>query len=197
MKFMHIMAPLLFAGVATAEQIQSKPFHLLVRSKHRSLHNQKLAACHSGAATQSLCLTGDTGSMFYLNRTEGSQSPVKNLQPAGKLIWNLPIQNGPVSLSMSFHVEPSSNVALPLFEPSDISQLVAFDKKDRLAILSYLDDTQKPPKSEALVLKNWYACMTYYSGYRYQTLSWALGSKKIKPENPSCKKVKVERRFLL
>lgn len=102
-----------------------------------------------------------------------------------------------MSESMSFYSDPSTNVAMPLFEPSFSSQSVTFDNKGRLAILSYLDDTQIPPSSNNVTaLKNWYVCQTNYSGYQYRTLNWVMGNASAKPQNPSCVKVEVERKFV-
>lgn len=98
---------------------------------------------------------------------------------------------------MEFYVDPSTNVALPLFEPSYTSQYVSFDDEELLSIISYLDDSATPPTSvTAKGLKNWYLCETNYSGYQYTTLSWVLGNSDAKPQNPSCVKIEVERKFV-
>lgn len=98
---------------------------------------------------------------------------------------------------MSFYVDPSTNVALPLFEPGYTSQQVTFGDEDDLAIFSYLDDTQTPPTGqEVKVLKNWYVCQSYFTGYQYQTLNWVLGNEDAEPQNPSCVKVEVQRDFV-
>ena len=74
---------------------------------------------------------------------------------------------------MNFYIDPSTNVALPLFEPSYDVQYVAFDKNAELVVYSYLDDTQTPPASvNAKALKNWYVCQSNYLGYQYHTLNW-------------------------
>lgn len=98
---------------------------------------------------------------------------------------------------MSFYSDPSTNVAMPMFEPSYDQQDVFFDKSGQMAIYSYLNDAVTPPTGETVrVLKNWYICETYYSAYTYTTLNWVLGNSKAKPQNPSCVKVQVERKFI-
>jgi hypothetical protein len=99
---------------------------------------------------------------------------------------------------MSFYVDPSSNVALPLFEPGYSENWVTFDQEeDLLAIFTYLDDTHTPPTGDKVkVLKNWYVCQSYYIGYQYQTLNWVLGDENAVPQNPSCVKVDVQREFV-
>lgn len=96
---------------------------------------------------------------------------------------------------MSFYVDPTTNVALPLFMPGpDNQQQVAFDKRSLLTILGYVDDTITPPNyTDPKPYYNWYVCQTYYVGYTYRTLNWALG--KGKPQNPSCVKVDVKRKY--
>lgn len=97
---------------------------------------------------------------------------------------------------MWFYSDPSTNVALPLFYPGNSNiQYVGFDKDDLMNVVSYLDDTKSPPTGQTpRVLKQWYVCNTYYTGYTYQTLSWVLGNGK--PQNPSCVKVDVKRKFV-
>lgn len=98
---------------------------------------------------------------------------------------------------MSFYVDPSTNIAMPMFQPSYDQQQVMFDKEGHMGIFSYLDDTVTPPTGDKVkVLKNWYVCETYYSAYQYHTLNWVLGNGNAKPQNPSCAKVQVHRKFL-
>ncbi|KAJ5087933.1 hypothetical protein N7456_011549 [Penicillium angulare] len=193
---------LLLLGAASAQEVQSKPFHLVIsQAAKKSFNGEKLAACHSGAAIESLCLAGDSGSQFYLNYTKGEQAPVKGNGFPGALVWNLPLGGGdpPVeSEPMSFYSDPSTNLAMPMFQPSYDQQDIFFDVKTQLmGIYSYLDDTVTPPTGDKVkVLKNWYLCETYYTGYTYHTLNWVYGNGKAKPQNPSCVKVQVERKFL-
>lgn len=207
------------AGFAFAQNdVQSKPFQLtLCTDDDKSLNGKTLSACHTGAAIESLCLTEGPGSKFRFNTTKGQEAEAKGYTASGKLVWDLVFSKstpsisrsreipnlifplaagGKVSEPMYLSVEPSTNVALPLFTPSDTDiQYVAFDKKtEAMRIFSYLDDTKKPPKSTgAKALNRWYVCSTNYSGYQYKTLTWVLGNGK--PQNPSCKKVDVKRKF--
>ncbi|CAI7650865.1 unnamed protein product [Penicillium manginii] len=198
MKSITALASLLLLGAATAQDIQSKPFNLVIQADKKPINGQKLAACHTGAAIESLCLAGGSGSEFYLNTTEGSQGPIPGYKPSGALIWNLPYNGNAVeSEPMSFYVDPSTNVAMPLFQPSYDQQQVMFDKDGLMGIYSYLNDAVTPPTDEKVtVLKNWYVCETNYSGYQYRTLNWVVGNGKAKPQNPSCVKVQVHRKFL-
>lgn len=98
---------------------------------------------------------------------------------------------------MSFYTDPSTNVALPLFEPGYDTQPLTVDEEGLLGIFSYLDDTQSPPTGDKVkVLKNWYVCQSYYTGYQYETLNWVSGNGSAKPQNPSCVKVEVQRKFV-
>jgi hypothetical protein len=90
MKSITALASLLLLGAASAQDIQSKPFNLVIQADKKPINGQKLAACHTGAAIESLCLAGGSGSEFYLNTTEGSQGPIPGYKPSGALIWNLP-----------------------------------------------------------------------------------------------------------
>lgn len=89
MKFLATASTLL--AVASA-QVQSDPFKLKIKSNDASIDGKGFVACHTGAAIESLCLTGSgPGSNFFFNTTEG-QSPVKDgYTRTGALIWNLPI----------------------------------------------------------------------------------------------------------
>jgi hypothetical protein len=186
------------AGLASAQNdVQSKPFRLELCSDDKSLNGKGLTACHTGAAIESLCLYDGKGSDFRFNTTKGDTAQLKGFTPSGELIFNLPLgDKSSVSSAMSFSMEPSTNVALPLFMPGDSpAQYVAFDKKSgALRVFSYIDDTKKPVKNTgARALNRWYICSTNYLGYNYKTLSWVYG--KDKPQNPSCKKVDVKRKF--
>jgi hypothetical protein len=84
----------LFHGAA-AQNVQSKPFELVIQSSSKAIHGKKLlASCHEGAAIESLCLAGNTGSRFFLNTTKHEYIPVKGYTGEGSLVWNLPIGNG-------------------------------------------------------------------------------------------------------
>lgn len=101
--------------------------------------------------------------------------------------------NFEVSEPMTITPNLISNVAIPLFTPSEFGSLVQFDKSNRLNVPGYIDDTVSPINTNAPKgYYRWYVCNTYY-GYAYQTLSWVIGNKA--PQNPSCQKVEVVRVF--
>ncbi|KAJ5733755.1 hypothetical protein N7493_002541 [Penicillium malachiteum] len=199
MKSLLALSSFLLLGAVAAQEVQSKPFYLVIASAGKKSYNgQKLAACHTGAAIESICLAGTSGSEFYLNTTKGEEAAIKGEGLSGTLIWNLPY-NGDEDLSepMNFYSDPSTNVALALFEPGYTQQEVFFDKKSEMAIYSYYNDAVTPPTDDtAKILKNWYICETNFSGYTYTTLNWVLGNGKAKPQNPSCVKVQVKRKFV-
>ncbi|KAJ6785708.1 hypothetical protein PWT90_06250 [Aphanocladium album] len=199
MKFTTIATSVLLSGLAAADDIQSKPFKLVLESSDGKYNGKTISSCHSGAAIEGLCVGSDAPSpysTYYFNTTEGSTSPVEGYGPSGKLVWNLPLQGQSESEVMQFFYDPSTNVAHPLFEPSYTATFVAFDDKDgEMAIFSYVDDTKTPPAAgDFKALKQWYVCQTYYSGYTYVTLNWAVGNGE--PQNPSCVKTEVKRVFL-
>jgi hypothetical protein len=96
---------------------------------------------------------------------------------------------------MQLSISPTSNVAVPLLQPSTTGQAVAFDDDNKLTILSSQDDTKPPPNYACTPLYNWYACNTY-AGYSYQTLAWVVGNAAAIPQNPTCQKVDVVRVFV-
>ena len=95
---------------------------------------------------------------------------------------------------MAFFIDPTTNVALPLFEPSYEPQYVAFDSNNLMNIISYLDDTVNPPTDEtAKAYYRWYICSTNFEAYVYPTLAWVQGNGA--PQNPSCVKASIKRVF--
>lgn len=101
----------------------------------------------------------------------------------------------PESEPMQFYYRPSTNVVLPLFEPSTDAQTVGFDATNHLYVPSYLDDSVTPPTDDKeRALYRWFVCETNFEGYVYETLAWVAGTSK--PENPSCQHVDVERKFV-
>lgn len=214
MKTVAFLSSLIMGGLVAAQDVQSKPFNLIVQSDSKELNGRAFSTCHEGAAIESICILKGSKASFNLNTTEGVEPGPGGL--AGVLTWLLPSRmlsrrhhiassgvtnkhirtEPPIPSSMSFYSDPSTNVALPLFYPGDSNtQYVGFDKDDLMNIVSYLDDTKSPPTGQTpRVLKQWYVCNTYYTGYTYQTLSWVLGT--AKPQNPSCVKVNVKRKFV-
>ncbi|KAJ5921119.1 hypothetical protein N7466_009445 [Penicillium verhagenii] len=199
MKSIAILSSLLFLGTATAQTVQSNPFHLVItQAAKKSLNGEQLSGCHSGAGIESLCLAGQPSGHFYFNTTKGEEAPIKGDGLPGVLIFNLPYNGDLIeSEPMSFYSDPSTNVAMPMFEPGYNEQEVSFNGDQLMGIYSYLNDAVTPPTGETVrSLKNWYVCETYYEGYTYMTLNWVLGNGSQKPQNPSCVKVEVQRKFL-
>lgn len=96
---------------------------------------------------------------------------------------------------MQLSYNPTSNVAVPLFEPSISGTFVGFDTDEKLFIAQYLDDTQLATAVvyDSKPIYRWAICKTY-SGYYYTTLAWIMGPHSA--ENPSCQKVNVVRQFV-
>lgn len=97
MKFTTLATSALLSGLAAADDIQSKPFKLVLDSAaDGSLNGKTISSCHSGAAIEGLCIGNDAPSAFgtyYLNTTEGAgNSPVQGYEASGKLVWNLPVR---------------------------------------------------------------------------------------------------------
>lgn len=96
MKFTTIATSALLSGLAAADDIQSKPFKLVLDSEDGSINGKSLYSCHSGAAIEALCVGNtvpDGYGTYYLNTTQGSTgSPLKGYSDFGKLVWNLPIR---------------------------------------------------------------------------------------------------------
>lgn len=69
MKFTAALTTAVLAGCATAQEIQSKPFHLVVQSSDKKLNGQTFQSCHEGAAIESLCL-GYGAAEYHLNTTQ-------------------------------------------------------------------------------------------------------------------------------
>lgn len=187
-------ASALLLTTSLAQEVQSKPFNLAIVSDDESVNGTILNTCHIGAAIESLCTyQSATPTPFYVNYTENA---VNASDSRGQLTWILRGGNFNSSQPMEFSYNPSSNVALAYFSPSYGILQIAFDDKNLLGVESYIDDTTDPATilSPPRVYYRWYLCVIYYSGYQYQDLAWVQGEGE--PQNPSCKKVDVERRFI-
>jgi hypothetical protein len=195
---------LLLAGTTTAQfyNVTSAPFHLVLSSNNKTIDGQSLAACHTGAAIESLCLTsGGTPSSprpltpvaFNFNTSAEAVTANASLGTPGILTYNLPA-NPVIPSAVRFSYDPTTNAALPLLEPGDEgAQQLAFDEHEKLNVQGYIDYSANPPKQldGVKAYYRWYACETYFLGYQYRTLVWGLG--RGKPENPTCVKVGVKR----
>jgi len=198
--FLAAAAALFSAGAVSAQYTnQSLPFSLVLLSDNSTYNGTVLTACHEGAAIEGLCVGSayDPPEPYYaqyaFNVSSYPYTGNKTIGETGYLTWELQASNINVSEPLNFQYNTLSNVAVPLFYPSDQNSIpVAFDENDLLNIQGYLDDTTVPATENTVALYRWYVCTTN-AGYTYTTLAWALG--KYPPENPTCVKVDVKRVF--
>lgn len=133
---------LLFTGALA--QKQSKPFYLELKSDNSSLNGHVLDAGHEGAAIEGLLLGPKASAVpkktanyytFNFNYT-------RSLPNDGQLVWNLEGGSGNDSFSeseaMTLYLDPSTNVALALFYPTNEPQSLSFDHDNNMYIQSYL-----------------------------------------------------------
>ena len=195
---------------------QSAPFFLQISSHNKTLDGQTLNPCHEGAAIEGLCLGGALTSESYTYNFNYSADAVADPVTGiiGLLTWELRGSNFnlsspmalacmssnpsssptlPVTFTNTFPPDnPTSNVAVPLFEPAETGTSVGFDSSNKLFIPQYIDDTVIPANYSTERVYRWRVCQTT-SGYTYDTLAWVMGIHKA--ENPSCQKVNVVRVF--
>jgi len=180
----------------------SAPFTLKIISYDNStLNGTSLFACHEGAAIEALCQPGQittiptSAQTFNFNTSSSQVAPTDpSIGITGILTFLLQGSNFNESEPLGLYTPLSSNVALPLFQPSS-GIAVAFDSNNLLNVQDYVDDTVSPPTfTDAKAYYRWYVCTTYYSSYTYQTLNWILGE--APPQNPTCQKVDVQRVFV-
>ncbi len=77
---------------------------------------------------------------------------------------------------MSLSHDVATNVAIPLFMPSDEGQQVGFDEHGLMYMKTYINDMVNPPHAvKPKKLYRWYTCTTLYSSYEYHTLAWVTG----------------------
>jgi len=180
--------------------VQSKPFFLVLHSHDNKYNGTTLEACHEGAGIEGLCTGGTFNassgySTFQFNTTANEFVGNATLGKTGYLTYELVGGNFNESEPMVLSTDPSSNVALPIFEGGYDETLVAFDTHHRMNIQSYVDDTVSPPTDDKVMgYYRWYVCQSNFLGYTYETLNWVMG--KYPPENPSCCKVQVVRQFV-
>ena len=195
------LASLLAIATSTTAQYlnQTAPFALVVLSQNETYNGTTLGACHEGAAIEGLCI-GATFSQPIPSSVEtftfnysSSQTVDPNVGCQGYLTYELQGGNFNLSSPLSLSYNPSSNVAIPLLEPSESGQTVAFKDDDLMGITQYLDDTVTPPAYNVKTLYRWYICQTN-AGYAYTTAAWVLGDGV--PQNPSCVKADIKRVFI-
>ncbi|KAJ4295350.1 hypothetical protein N0V90_007362 [Kalmusia sp. IMI 367209] len=206
MKLVLPTLALALAASTTAQyDIQSKPFRLVLSSRDDKVNGQTLSACHTGAAIESLCLSNSSSTSkpdpiaaatFRFNTSSTDQTPVSPGGAPGVLTYELQ-STPPIPSSLQFFYDPITNYALPLLFPGSgaDTQTLAFDKKGLLNVQGYVNYKTSPPTAgDTTAYYRWYACSTYFSGYEYVNLVWALGDRA--PETPGCAKVDVKRVFL-
>ncbi|OAG12387.1 uncharacterized protein CC84DRAFT_1075619, partial [Paraphaeosphaeria sporulosa] len=184
--------------------VESKSFRLVLSSKDTQVNGQTLSACHTGAAIESLCLSGTpstskpdpiAAATFRFNTSSNIETPADGNVP-GILTYKLNA-SPPIPSSLEFFYDPTTNYALPLLFPGQDAntQTLAFDKKNLLNVQGYVNYKTSPPTAgNTTAYYRWYSCSTYFSGYQYVNLVWALGD--AKPETPGCVKVDVKRVFI-
>ncbi|GIZ37763.1 hypothetical protein CKM354_000119900 [Cercospora kikuchii] len=178
-----------------AQTTQSKPFTLSLQSTNATLNGKTLTSCHEGAAIEGLCIGPYAASQYQWNTTDGQVVSDKNLGKSGVLTWELVGGNFKTSEPMVFVYNPSTNVAHAQFSPSDQNVQVGFDKNNKMFVPTYYDDTVSPPKQgNERALYHWYICNYAYAAYAYESLNFVVGN--AKPQNPSCQKVDVVRKFV-
>ena len=99
MKF-TIPTILALAGLASAQDIQSKPFKLSLTSADKNFNGKGVSACHTGAAIEALCI--GAGVPMNFNTTKGSQVAAKGYTPSGILTYSLPSRKPPPPLHRFF-----------------------------------------------------------------------------------------------
>lgn len=133
---------------------------------------------------------------FYHNVSSSLNDAPNAIDISGVLTWVLSANLGALLVPSSMHLSQSvgTNVAIPIITPGwSKYDLVSFDECGSMYMSVYQNDTVSPPTyyNPTLKLKNWYVCLTAYA-YTYETLVFKIGVQG-EPQNPSCKKVEVER----
>ncbi|KAJ4359495.1 uncharacterized protein N0V89_000049 [Didymosphaeria variabile] len=205
MKLTTATITLAFVALTSAQyDVESKDFRLVLSSKDSTVNGQTLSACHTGAAIESLCLSGKpstskpdpiAAATFRFNTSSNVETPSDGDVP-GILTYKLNA-TPPIPSSLEFFYDPITNYALPLLFPGQgaDTQTLAFDSKNLLNKQGYVNYKTSPPTAgNTTAYYRWYACQTYFSGYQYVNLVWALGEGK--PETPGCAKVDVKRVFI-
>jgi hypothetical protein len=204
MKFTLSTFALAFAALTNAQYYvnQSAPFHLVLISDDDAVNGSTLSACHTGAAIESLCLSNGNSTSsptpipaatFYFN-TSAIPQPASPGSTPGILGYTLQA-TPPIPSSVEFVYDPIVNYALPQLYPGDGGQTLAFDEQDLLNVQGYVNYSVSPPKAgDWVAYYRWFSCTTYYAGYEYVNLVFALGD--TTPQTPGCAKVDVKRVFI-
>jgi hypothetical protein len=120
---------------------QTAPFQLkIISADNSTLNGSPLFACHEGAAIEGICNQGQmttiptSASTFTFNYSDATQQGDASIGTPGYLTYLLQGSNFNVSEPMELTILESSNVAHPIFSPSEIGQPVAFDSKELLNV---------------------------------------------------------------
>ncbi|KHJ32579.1 putative related to heatshock protein hsp150 [Erysiphe necator] len=170
---------------------QTAPFNLVISAPGSQINGSYLASCHEGAAIEGLCVatySKNSGSIYNLNYTSAEIADFV-LGTVGLLTWVLHGVGFNLSSPMKLSYSATSNVAVPLFTPSEMGTMIGFDEEDKMFIPSFIDDTNANIQPFKELYYRWFICETY-EGYKYTTLAWVLGKYSI-PQNPTCQKVTV------
>ncbi|KAK3634405.1 hypothetical protein LTR56_015284 [Elasticomyces elasticus] len=137
---------------------QSANFTLWLSSEDPVYNATFLVACHIGAASESLCpystlpkpsgVTDGTPSKFQFNTTSYSDA----------------------SSGMSISYNPTSNVAVPYFNPGHGNAVVAFDSNNYLNVPAY-NSTDRSYYPQY----HWYVCEKVDFNYGWTELVWVIG----------------------
>ncbi|KAH9882792.1 hypothetical protein J1614_000158 [Plenodomus biglobosus] len=167
---------------APAYDYPSDGFHLLIKSDDPSLDGFTLAACHRGAAIESLCLSksrfdSDPSRLSTYYHSAGSYNAVDT---GGSLVYVLRITAGhEVPSAMHFSGRFGTNTQELMFSPGegDESSHVSFDESGGM----WRDGSAD----------KWYLCGST-SGYPMNLLVWVDGDAPT-PQDPACQQVGVQR----
>lgn len=137
-----LASTLALAAVSSAQYLnQTDPFKLTILSAHNeTLNGSSLFACHEGAAIEGICNAGqlhmipDASSTFTFNYSDSIPPQDESLGASGYLTYLLQGSGFNLSQPMELTILESSNVAHPIFSPSETGQLVAFDSKEMLNV---------------------------------------------------------------
>ncbi|KAH9867655.1 hypothetical protein IAQ61_008249 [Plenodomus lingam] len=170
------------ASNAPAYDHPSDGFHLIIKSSNLSFDGFALAACHRGAAVESLCQSkaragSDPRSLYRYYHKASSYNAVN---AGGSLIYVLQMMGGQqVPSAMHFSDRKGTNTQEMMFQPGegDGSAQISFDESGGM---------WKDGSAE-----KWYMCETT-SGYPMNLLVWVNGDAPT-PQEPACQKVKVQR----
>lgn len=189
----------LAASTATAQYtIQSKPFYLELLSDNTTINGNTISPCHEGAAIEGLCVGGpltSTSQLYTFNSTTSTGLEYNaTLGEPGYLTYTLDSSAFNESEPMMLYYNPTTNVALTLFQPVESDEdaiAVAFDVDGKMNIQGYESDTTLPVTEGIQAYYRWWVCETYFEGYTYEALVWVMGV--YEPEIPNCVKVDVTR----